>query len=298
MSVMRILCGLVLIIYFTSSSAWAQTPTTAGSLHSCDYAEGESAPVRGNVPFPDGDLFRPILADPKEPRVSFQFLRFRPDGGDTMNIGAISAGGVVGVWARRALNTCDGLQVSLIGGVFTHFNLDTYSNDLINSDFLIGAQAATRGTGISGRLRVLHQSSHLGEDRQFVTTELSNFGYQAIDGLVSIDRPWWRAYGGAGYLFFMHDGSQSAMLQAGAELRSEVRAKGVTRPVAGVNISALQARAWGVSTNVLVGFEWTSPAASRRIRGSVLYGDGYTSFGQFALQQKSRTFGLQLQIEF
>ena len=294
----RISCGLVLIISLASSAASAQAPAAAASLHSCNYAEGESPQARGNVPFPDGDLFRPILADPKEPRVSFQYLRFRPDGADSMNLAEISAGGIVGVWARRAVNSCDGVQVSLIGGVFSHFSLDAFSRDLINSDFLIGAQIATRGTGISGRLRITHQSSHLGEDETFVTNELVNFGYQGIDGLVSVDRPWWRAYGGAGYLFFMHDGSTSALLQAGGELRSEIRAKGVIRPVAGVNFSSLQAQAWGFTTSVMAGLEWTSPAASRRIRGSLLFADGYTSFGQFTLQQKSRTFGLQLQIEF
>jgi hypothetical protein len=281
---------------------------TAGPLYHCQYDAVDPPPARGSVAFPDGDLYRPLLADPREPRISFTYLRAGLLEGatpaearaQTVNAGAVSVGGIVGLWARHSASSCRGVQVSLVGGVFSQFNLDTPSRDLINSDFVIGTQIVARTRGISGRIRLYHQSSHLGEDSTLRDPSIGilNFGFQAIDGLVSLDGAWWRMYGGGGYLSFMNDGPHSGLLQGGAELRSPRRAAGALRPVAGVDVTSLQARSWGVTTAALAGVEWTSPAATRRLRASFVFVSGFTPFGHFVVQQKSRTTGVQFQIEF
>ena len=287
-------------------------PTTAGgqsapaSVSHCDYEARDRRPARGRVFFPDGDLFRPLQADPKEPRVGFKYLRVRiPDealgegsGAETITAGAISVGGVVGVWARHAGMSCRGVQVSLFGGVFSQFNLDAPSRDLINSDFVVGTQISARTDGLSGRIRLYHQSSHLGEFVPRHPIADINFGYQAIDGLVSADRERWRAYAGAGYLFFMNGGGGSLLLQTGGEVRSRRRLGGFFRPVAGADFTSLEARSWGLTSSVTAGLEWTSPAMSRRMRATFTVVNGYTPFGQFAVQERSRSAGLQIQIEF
>src|SRR5438105_4904587 len=81
--------------------------------------QGESAPgaSKGGW-FPEDDVFRPLFADPKQPQffMSYQRMRFR-DLNNSINAGFIGAGETFGVWSRRR-DTCDGLQVSVQGGVF------------------------------------------------------------------------------------------------------------------------------------------------------------------------------------
>lgn len=262
--------------------------------------------MRRVVPFPDGDLFRPLLADPKEPRSGFAYRHVHlldgamAAGGLTQNFnaGGISAGGLVGMWARL-VSPCHGVQISLLGSVFSEFNLDAPSRDLINTDFVVGAQFSFRTNGISARVRVYHQSSHLGDDfvRHSPSTADLNFGFQAIDGVVSIDRERWRLYGGGGYLVFMNGDGSSGMLHAGAEFRAR-RLRRIFRPVAAVDLTSVETRSWGLTTAASAGLEWTSPSATRRMRALVQFSTGFTPFGQFAVEQKSRTLGLQLQIEF
>jgi hypothetical protein len=124
----------------------------------------------------------------------------------------------------------------------------------------------------------------------------SNFGFQALDGLVSIDRAWWRVYGGAGYVAYMNGDGTSGLVHGGAELRGRPLA-GVFRPVAGVDVAALQARSWGASTAALVGFEYVSPGGTRRVRLVLVFDTGFSPYGQISLQQRSRAIGTQFHIE-
>lgn len=78
-----------------------------------------------SMALPDDDVFRPLLADPKEPRFSgsFQRVRFR-DIGDSVSASTVGFGGTFGLWGLRHESNCNGLQVNLFGAVFSQFNLD------------------------------------------------------------------------------------------------------------------------------------------------------------------------------
>lgn len=260
------------------------------------------------MPFPEDDVFAPLIAGPKEPRFGFSYRRvhFRkmslPSGGtqDTIDAGVVSAGGSFGLWAHRQPAGCNGTQVSLLAGVFSQFNLDAPSNDLINSDFVVGTEITTRRGSVSGRLRLYHQSSHLGDE--FVLRNPSivrtDFGFQSVEGLLSYGRRRWRVYGGGGYLAFMTEGLAPWMLQGGAELRRSDTGAGHLVPVAGIDISSLQARDWGTTTSASAGAEWTSAAGARRMRVLFVFLDGFIPFGQFSVRQELQNAGLQLQIDF
>jgi hypothetical protein len=125
-----------------------------------------------------------------------------------------------------------------------------------------------------------------------------NFGFQSIEGLVSIDGERWRAYGGVGYLWFMNDDGTSTVVHAGGEFRAHDAIGGMFRPVAAIDLTSLQARSWGLTTSANGGLEWTSPAATRRMRALIVYTTGYSPYGQASLQQQSHALGLQWQIEF
>lgn len=291
--------------WLSQAQAFAQTLPASEPILRCEYAVADKPAPPGHIPFPDGDLFRPLLADPKEPRTSLDFRLSRTRGSGSSSdqpvarVAGLSAGGTLGLWAHK-VSACHGVQVSLVGAVFSQFNMDSSSRDLVNSDFVIGTQLAMRTKRMSGRLRLLHQSSHLGEDfiHQDPPVADANFGFLLIDAIASFESERWRAYGGGGYVQFMNKTGSSAIAHAGAEFRARHVMHGLFRPVAGVDVTSLQSRSWGVTTAASGGLEWTSPAATRRMRGVIVYTDGYSPFGQASVERQSRTLGLQFQIEF
>lgn len=303
------LLSILAVTWATSAAASAQTDDSA-RFPDCRYERVPADSPRGlrQLFIPDNDPFSPLLADVKEPRfsLSYRHVNFSkpalPSGGTQHTIGAgvVSAGGIFGLWGLRPVHGCDGVQVSLIGAVFSQFNLDAPSDDLINSDFIVGTQVSAREGNWSGRLRLYHQSSHLGDE--FVLRNPSivrvDFGFQAIEALVSYDDAWWRVYGGGGYIFFNDDSLDPGRLQGGIEAHGRKNDRSRYRPLVGVDVISLQARDWQVTTSVAGGLEWTSRAETRRLRALLVYLDGFIPFGQFSNQQKLRNVGLQLQIEF
>ena len=207
--------GAIAALLLAAFPAVAEVETPVADLETdCRYLTGKDLrAARGSDPLgkvwlPHGDIFRPLLADMKQPRfyVSVRRVRFRgaglPGGGQDPGISAalVAMGKDVGIWRRSKRHRCDGLQVSLLAGVFSQFNLDTSSDDLINSDYLIGPEVTLRRGFASARLRVYHQSSHLGDE--FILNnpgvDRVNLSFEVIDGLVSFEGGWWRLYvGGA-----------------------------------------------------------------------------------------------------
>src|SRR6266487_5886372 len=123
----------------------------------------------GAVPFPQDQIFCPILADPKEARSFASLLRgtFRslddPSGKGT-TIASVGLGDNFGLvrWGGPAPN--EGVQLDVVGSIFAQFDLGTPSNDLINADYIIGLPLTFRRSGFSARLKIYHQSSHLGDE--------------------------------------------------------------------------------------------------------------------------------------
>lgn len=306
-SLMPILCLLVAAAGRTSSVYAGDDPRPADCRVEHQRASQSGNEPAGRIFLPEDDLFTPPLADQKEPRFSFSYQRVRfsegalPSGatGQTVNVGLVSAGGVYGLWGRRRPSGCDGVQVGLMGGVFSQFNLDAPSQDLINTDFVVGTQITARRGNLSGRARIYHQSSHLGDEFLLHNPSVvrRDFGFQAIDALGSYDGAWWRVYGGGGYLFFMEGELEPWLLQGGVHLHGRTASGGV-QPLAGVDITALQARDWGPTTSAVAGLEWASARRTRRLRTLLVFVEGFSPFGQFATEQKVRNVGAQLQLEF
>ena len=57
-----------------------------------------------------------------------------------------------------------GFQISISGSVFAQFDLDVNSYDLLNADYIVGIPITMRTGAFSARLRLYHQSSHLGDE--------------------------------------------------------------------------------------------------------------------------------------
>jgi Protein of unknown function (DUF1207) len=177
-------------------------------------------------------VFRPLLADPKEPRFSASYpsMRFEERGipgqrsGDTVDVGTIGAGMSFGLAGMRQQRKCNGVQLGLFGAIFSQFNLDSSSSDLINSDFLGGVPLTFRWGPISGRGRFYHQSSHLGDEFLLDNPDVDrvSLSYEAIDGVLSLDAGPLRLYGGGGYLIRTDPDLDPGIAQWGAELRLDM----------------------------------------------------------------------------
>lgn len=87
---------------------------------------------------PKGNVFLPLIADPKQPRSYASYLwsssRFR-----STAAGAVAFGLDWGTVRWAATADGDGLQLGLAGGVFAQFDMRASSKDLMNADYVIGS---------------------------------------------------------------------------------------------------------------------------------------------------------------
>ena len=122
----------------------------------CRYESGAAGDEAGagrskGVPFPSDDVFRPLFADPKQPQffAAYQAVSVRQTN-TSANIGSVGFGENFGLYSKRV--GCNGWQVGILAGVFSQFNLDAPSSDLLNTDFVVGIPSGSErlptGTGI------------------------------------------------------------------------------------------------------------------------------------------------------
>ncbi len=121
------------------------------------------APGRRTVRFPAGDLFSGPLADQKQPRFHTTWQRWHTASGQ-FDIASVGFGENFGLVRRPRGHEGDGWQVGISGAVFALFNMDSSSSDLLNADYYVGIPISYRSGVWSARLRLFHQSSHLGDE--------------------------------------------------------------------------------------------------------------------------------------
>jgi Protein of unknown function (DUF1207) len=286
----------------------------------CRYATSEGKGDLDGVLLPDNDVFRPLLADQREPRfyADYRRVRFRASQalaeghGSTIDAALVAFGGAFGIWGLRQADGCDGVQISMFGAVFAQFNLDANSADLLNADYFVGPEMTLRRGPWSGRLRLYHQSSHLG-DEFLLNYAIANgirrqdMSLEIVDGLASLEDTWWRLYGGGGLVLLSGKdpdlSSRPGFFQWGLELRgptfqpwSWLRSTSF-RPVFGANFMSVQSNGWNVNTSLNGGLEWGGPAAGHRVRVLLEFQRGAVLFAQFFFA-KTQNFGAVLQFEF
>jgi hypothetical protein len=278
---------------------------TAGSPQG-DSASGDS---KGGW-FPQDDVFRPLFADPKQPQffLSYQRMRFR-ELDRSISAGFVSAGETFGLWSSRSKN-CDGLQVSMQGGIFAQFNLDGPSTDLINADYLIGMPITWRRGPLSVRARFYHQSSHLGDELLIHNPGLQqlriNLSFEEMESIVSWDFSWLRLYGGGGYLVHREPDLKRGKVQWGFEIRRPESPSPVFRrmvkdlvfvPVIGADFKNIEQLAWNLNANAVAGVEFARHGSSRRVRLLLNYYRGFNPYGQF-FNQKIELIGGGVYVTF
>ncbi len=159
----NLILAMIAVAVFARSG---QTQTVGATRCSAGVHEAEAT---GTVFFPQDPIFCPLLADPKEPRTFLSYQRGEfgtvadPSGKDT-NIGSIGVGDTFGLVRWGGTRPGEGVQLDAFGSIFAQFDLGAPSTDLINADYLVGFPLTIRRRGFSARIRVYHQSSHLGDE--------------------------------------------------------------------------------------------------------------------------------------
>ncbi len=281
----------------------------------CRYLSTEDRPAAQGegrlvpAPFPADDVFRPLLADPKQPQffASYQRLRIR-NVDTTLDAAFVGFGEYFGLWGLRRAG-CDGIQVGLAGGVFAQFNLDAPSSDLINADYVAGLPISMRRGIWSARLRIYHQSSHVGDEFLLGNPgfERLNLSFEEIELIGSVERRWWRLYAGGGVLVNKEPSSiDPGRLQWGVELRGPAFSSpfsgptlGDVRltPLLGADFKVFEDLDWTPNTSVAGGLEWSGARSARRLRLLVTYLRGYNPYGQF-FDQKIESAGVGFYFAF
>lgn len=258
---------------------------------------------KGVIPLPQGTLFCPLAADPKGEssfasyvRGDFATLASAPPGTDT-NIAAVGISYDVGLLRVSGRTEGEGLQIDAFGAVFAQFNLDRPSFDLINADYLVGFPATFRVGGFSVRLRVYHQSSHLGDEFLLSNQpERINLSFESIEVILSQERGPLRVYAG-GESFFRRVPVELAgrLAHAGVEVRPA--SFGAGRLLAALDVKVVDDNEWNFAWSARAGIELVRvPSQGHPPRViSVLgqYYDGAAPYGQF-YRESIRFYGVGL----
>jgi hypothetical protein len=245
----------------------------------------------GWVWLPQGRIFCALAADPKEERSFVTYLRgdfatiADPEPGTETNIGAVGLGDSFAIFRVAGAESGYGVQLDLAGAVFSQFNLNAPSFDLINADYLVGLPLTVRVGRFSARLRLYHQSSHLGDE--FILNrqpERINLSFESIELILSQEAGPLRLYGG-GETFFRREPADLAMrlVHTGAEIRPVVLS-GV-RLLAAVDLKVVEDASWSRAWSVRAGVELARiPRPGQATRVLSLIGefhDGAAPYGQF-----------------
>ena len=250
--------------------------------------------------FPTGDLFRPLIADPKQPQFFVSFNRFKSSG-VRYTMASVGFGETFGMYRLFGNREGDGLQLSVEGGLFAQFNMDTPSHDLINADYTIGIPATYRLGDNSLRFRIYHQSSHLGDEflQSVNPPERVNLSYEAIDLIYSREWRGWRGYGGGEYLIHKEPGDLKPMsAHWGIECRGSKPLVWNGRPIGGVDMKSFDEHNWTIDTSVKAGLEFGHPnPGQRRLRLMAEWYKGFDPHGQF-YNNKVEYYGMGVSLGF
>src|SRR2546426_1530889 len=159
-------------------------------------------------------VFQPLLADPKEPRFFAGYLWARSPR-LASRLGTVGFGQTIGLLRGRDW------QLGIAAGVFSEFNLRSSTTDLLNTDYLVGLPLTYRHGSLAARLRVYHQSSHLGDEYMVhAHAQRVDLTFQAVELLVARVTSHGRVYGGGEYVFAHSPADlKPAVLHGGLEYR-------------------------------------------------------------------------------
>jgi len=259
----------------------------------------EKAQIEPDLPalLPRGLLFKPLLADPRWPHFSASYQNYSDDA-QLQDVGSANFGETFSIY-RFGAPWNSVMEFGIQAGVFSIFDLNASSKDLINADYFVGIPLTFKKGPFSDMLRIFHQSSHLGDE--FIlrgrAKERINLSYESVDNVLSCSLPLgFRIYAGGGYLFDQDPSDLKPWSsQAGVEFRSPVRwFGGVLSPVVALDIQNRQESSWNTDLSLRAGFQLANRnVLSRKMMLLFEYYNGKSPNGQF-FEETIEFFGIGL----
>ena len=234
---------------------------------------------------PKGRLFGPLLADPRWAHFSASYLNCMDDK-EFNNMGAVSFGETFSLLRCNSL-TKGQWEMGIEAAVFSLFDLDADSYDLINSDFRVAFPYISYCYGkLSTLWRLFHQSSHLGDEYLLRDNVNSiNLSYEGMDMLLSYDfSKAVRVYGGGGYLIHRNPSDlEKWSTQVGIELEFPKHfLNTAARPIAAVDLQHRQESDWNWDLSLKIGIQFETPQSlTKKYQLLLEYYKGYSPHGQF-----------------
>jgi hypothetical protein len=264
----------------------SHTPETGSTVIA---SASSSDPVVETIHLPLGDLFRPLLADPKEPHfyLSYRYYVYQSQ---SINAASGGYGEIFGI--NRYVDRADGSawQINFGGGAHAQFNLDMPSRALVNTDYTIGFPVSYRKGPASVRLTLYHQSSHLGDEFLLQTkTNRMEFSYEALNVISSREWSEWRVYGGGEYLLHKVPNELRPWAgQCGVEYYGNGPVLGRGRIVGGLDLKIDQEHDWAVNGSFKTGLQFDSSEPNGRYIRVLAEGyRGFSPHGQFYVNRIS-----------
>ncbi len=252
----------------------------------------------GYTPLPRGDVFCPLVADPKAAHSFVSLVQERSDSSRLQLSGRLASVGIgdkfgLGRWSGKRPG--DGVQLSLTAGVFAQFDLGAPSYDLLNADYVIGLPLTIRRGAGSLRLRLYHQSSHLGDEyllrEPAARRNRENLSFESVEAMLSVDAGALRLYGGGEMLLNREPADLArTVAHAGVEFRPMMQVLplgnlGGFRFLAATDLKSSKEHDWKPSVSARAGLEYdralgTEPPG-RRWGLFAEYYEGPSPYGQF-----------------
>lgn len=298
--------GLIAMSFLAATPLVAQNAAAVGSRCGLGLPSSEARSIVG---LPTGDIFCPLVADPKGMRSFLSYQRTIGEDDSLTTIGAIGIADEFGIVRWGGVRLGNGVQLSLQAGIFAQFDLDAESYDLLNADYVVGLPLTIRAGSFSARARIYHQSSHLGDEFLLRPQDSIrvNLSFESAELILSADAGPLRLYGGGEYLFNRSpDDLEHYVAHGGVELRPmrpylAMGPFGLVRTVAALDLKASQEQEWKPSVSLRAGLEFDRRRASDppARRWSILF-ESYTGpspYGQFFREEiQYAGIGLHFQI--
>jgi len=238
---------------------------------------------------PNGHLFKPLLADTRWAHFSAAYRNFQSKNFDGRDIASVSFGETIPFYRGNFGQSTAQWEAGLQAGVFSDFNLNASSSDLLNTDFIASIYSSVRTGQFSAFGRIYHQSSHLGDEfllRKVNTKfERVNLSYEGADLKLSYELPYGvRLYGGGGGLFHKEPSTLKPWsAQYGIEFRSPWRIDFASmRPVGAVDIKHYDENNWSTDVSARAGVEFDNlQVLGRKLQILAEYYNGFSPSGQF-----------------
>ena len=237
---------------------------------------------------PTGHLFKPLIADPRWPHFSASYRHYTGTPG-SRDTAAVTFGETIPLYRDNIGGKGEWGQweTGAQAGVFSVFDLDSASYDLINTDFFVAGFVGYRLGDVSALGRFFHQSSHLGDELLLRATHPNriNLSYEGLDAKLSYDLPLGlRPYVGGGYLIDVDPSNLGrGFAQVGGEFRSPWALwQGRLRPVAGIDLQFKEENEWHPDFSLRAGLQFENVSVfGRNLQLLMEYYNGRSFEGQF-----------------